>query len=199
MTKKTNSGRLTVVLDESNPHLGGNSVENNPNTFSPDSWKYIIDKYKIESVLDVGSGYGHAASWFHEYGLKTYAIDGLEVNCQNAKHLTKCVDLSKKHFVVDVDMVHCIEVVEHVDEKYIDNLLTTLCCGKYIFMTHGLPKQRGHHHVNNQLPEYWINHFKDRGYVHIEEDSLKIRELSGTGKHIRESGMVFVKGLKNGI
>ena len=96
-------------------------------------------------------------------------------------------------------MVHCIEVVEHVDEKYIDNLLTTLCCGKYIFMTHGLPKQRGHHHVNNQLPEYWINHFKDRGYVHIEEDSLKIRELSGTGKHIRESGMVFVKGLKNGI
>lgn len=186
-------GKLTVVLDENKPHLGGNSVENNPNTFSPDSWKYVIDKYNIKSVLDVGSGYGHAASWFAEYGMNTYAIDGLEENVQNAKHPTELVDLTEQSYTVDVDMVHCVEVVEHVDEQYLDNLLTTMCCGKYIFMTHGLPKQRGHHHVNNQRPEYWINHLKERGFEQVEEDSVKIRELSGDGKHIRESGMVFVK------
>lgn len=185
--------KLTVVTDDKNPHLGGNSVENNPNTFSPDSYKYIIDKYNIKSVLDVGSGYGHAAKWFADQGLKATAIEGLQINCDNAVHPTTCVDLTEKSYTTDVDMVYCVEVVEHVDKKYLNNLLDTLCCGKYIFMTHGLPKQRGHHHVNNQLPEYWINHFADRGFEQVPEDSQKIKDLSGTGKHIRESGMFFIK------
>ena len=186
-------GKFTEVTDPNKPHLGGNYAENNPNTWCPDSWKYVIEKYNIKSVMDVGSGYGHAAKWFSEQGLHSVAIDGLDINCQNAVHPTLEVDLTLKSHQEDVDMVHCIEVVEHVDEKYLDNLLDTLCCGKYIFMTHGLPKQRGHHHVNNQLPKYWIDHFDARGYSQIEEDSAKIKELAGTGKHIRESGMFFVK------
>jgi len=185
--------KLTVVKDAEKPHLGGNSVQSNPNTFGPDAYKYIIDKYNIKSVLDVGSGYGHAAKWFADQGIETTAIEGLQINCDNAVHPTVCVDLTESSFIKEVDMVYCVEVVEHVDEKYIKNVVDTLCCGKYIFMTHGLPGQRGHHHVNNQLPEYWINHFAARGYVEVKEDSKKIRELSGTGKHIRESGMFFAK------
>jgi len=185
--------KYTEVLDPNKPHLGGNYAENNHNTFCPESWDYIIKKYNIKSVMDVGSGYGHAAKWFADQGLESIAIDGLDINCQNAVHPTLEVDLTLKSHTADVDMVNCIEVVEHVDEKYLGNLLDTLCCGKYIFMTHGLPKQRGHHHVNNQLPEYWINHFAARGFEQVPEDSQKIRDLSGTGKHIRESGMFFVK------
>lgn len=185
--------KLTVVLDDTQPHLGGNSVECNPNTYSPDSWKYVVDKYNIKSVMDVGSGYGHAAKWFTDYGLKVVAIEGLKINVDNAIVPTLLVDITKKSHVENVDMVHCVEVVEHVDEKYLDNLLTTLCCGKFLFMTHGLPKQRGHHHVNNQPTSYWVDHLAKRGFQLSPEDSNQIKQLSGTGKHIKETGMLFIK------
>ena len=185
--------KLQVVLDKNKPHLGGNSINNNPHTFSPDAYKFIVDKYNIKSVLDVGSGYGHSAKWFADQGLNAIAIEGLQINCDNAIHPTICVDLTETSYKAEVDMVYCVEVVEHVDEKYIENVLDTLCCGKFIFMTHGLPGQRGHHHVNNQLPKYWIDHFAKRGFVQVEEDSSTIRELAGTGTHIRESAMFFAK------
>jgi SAM-dependent methyltransferase len=192
-SKKEIKMKLTVVLDESKPHLGGNSVECNPNTFSPDSWSYVIKKYDIKSVLDVGSGYGHAAKWFAEQGLKSIAIEGLQKNVDNAIYPTTKVDLTESSYKTEVDMVHCVEVVEHVDGKYVHNVLDTLCNGKYIFMTHGQPGQRGHHHVNNQPTSYWIDHLAARGYKHLEQDSIEIKKLSGTGKHIRETGMLFVK------
>lgn len=189
---------LTVVLDDKNPHLGGNSVELNRHTYSPDAWKYIVNKYNIKSMMDVGSGYGHTPKWFSDYGLNpVIAIEGLEKNVKNAIIPTIHVDLTEKSYMVDVEMVHCVEVVEHINEKYLDNLLDTLCCGKYIFMTHGLPGQKGHHHVNNQPPQYWINHINTRGFVLIEEDSRMIKKLSpgtkkgGYGKHINESGLFF--------
>lgn len=186
-------GKLTVVLDEASPHLGGNSVECNPHTFCPDSWTYVINKYQIKSVMDVGSGYGHAAKWFSDQGLRTVAIEGLQINVDNAIYPTTKIDLTESSYRADIDMVHCVEVVEHVDRKYLQNVLDTLCCGKYIFMTHGQLGQRGHHHVNNQPTSYWIEHLASRGFNLLEEDSNQIKKLSGTATHIAETGMLFVK------
>jgi len=188
-------GKLTVVLDENFPHLGGNSVEVNPHTYCLESWRYVINKYDIKSVLDVGSGYGHAAKWFNDQGLKAIAIEGLKKNVENAIYPTVEVDITKQSFIADVDMVHCVEVVEHIEEKYLSNLLNTLCCGKYIFMTHGLPRQRGHHHVNNQPTSYWLHHLKNRGFELLEDDSREIKKLAHASgsTHIVETGMLFVK------
>jgi|TARA_B100001094_G_scaffold75440_1_gene71853 SAM-dependent methyltransferase len=189
-----------VIIDNTQPHLGGNNVSLNRHTFAPEAWTYIIQKYNIRSVLDVGSGYGHHSKWFAEQGLRSYAIEGLQQNVDNAVYPTRRVDLTEGSYTTQVDMVNCIEVVEHVEEKYIDNLLTTLTCGKYIFMTHGIPGQRGHHHVNCQWQEYWIEHMESRGFNYAEEDSKEIRKLcTGTkqnnenGKHINESGLFFIR------
>ena len=188
-------GNLHEIFDESKPHLGGNSSVINPHTFATQSWKYVIDKYNIKSVLDVGSGYGFAPKWFSEQGLTAYAIEGLQKNVDNAVYPTECVDLTERSYTVNVDMVNCIEVVEHVEEKYLDNLLTTITCGKYLFMTHGLPRQRGHHHVNNQHSQYWIDHLATRGFTKSEEDSKNIQDLARRYKvkHIAESGMFFIR------
>lgn len=184
-------GRLTVVLNQDKPHLGGNSVEINPSTYCPNTWSYIVNKYNIKSVLDVGSGYGHAAKYFADLGLSVTAIEGLEDNVNNAIYPTTLVDLTERSFKIDVDLVNCIEVVEHIEEKFLNNLLDTICCGKYLFMTHGLPGQDGWHHVNNQLPEYWINHLLNRGFVRLAEDHHKILSLSGPAHHVKDSGMLF--------
>lgn len=188
-------GSLGEVFDESKPHLGGNSSVHNPHTFCAGSWKYVINKYNIKSVLDVGSGYGFTPKWFSEQGLKAYAIEGLQKNVDNAVYPTECVDLTERSYTVDVDMVNCVEVVEHIEEKYLDNLLTTLTCGKYLFMTHGLPRQRGHHHVNNQPTQYWIDHLAARGFYESEEDSGHIKKiaLEENVTHVIQTGMLFIK------
>lgn len=181
------------VIDKKNPHLGGNLVNGDPATFCPGSWDYIIKKYQIRSVLDVGSGRGHAAKWFSDQNLDVWAIDGLEDNVKNSLYPAEIVDLTEKSYTRDVDLVNCIEVVEHIEEKYIDNLLDTLCCGKFLFMTHAVPGQDGYHHVNCQWEDYWVEHLQNKNFVLSKEDTEQIRKLARKAKHIKRSGLFFRK------
>jgi SAM-dependent methyltransferase len=175
--------------------LGGNIAELDPASYCPTSWEYVINKYSIKSVLDVGSGRGHAGKYFKDFGLEVTAIEGLKENVEKSLIPTIEHDLTISPYTKDVDMVNCVEVVEHIEEKYLDNLLTTICCGKILFMTHAVPGQGGYHHVNEQPSEYWINHLKNRNFEYLENDSMQIRELSkkDNAKHITRTGMLFKK------
>lgn len=181
------------VIDPNKPHLGGNWKQGDPATFCPNSWTYVVEKYKIKSVTDVGSGLGYAADWFHKKGLTVHAIDGLEINVSNAIFPTTLIDLTERSFVKNVDLINCIEVVEHIEEKYINNLLDTICCGKFLFMTHAIPGQEGWHHVNCQFEDYWIHHLSTRGMILSKEDTSEIRKLAHKAKHIKRSGLFFIK------
>lgn len=185
------------VTDESKPHLGGNILERDPASFCPQAWKYVIDKHVIKTVMDVGSGIGHAALWFQEQGLEITAIEGLADNVKNSHIPAIEHDLTISPFVKQVDLVNCVEVVEHIEEKYIENLLDTLCSGTYIFMTHATPKQRGWHHVNCQPTEYWLNHLSNRGYTLLDEDSITIKKLAeyDNAIHIVRTGMLFKRNI----
>ena len=187
--------KYTEALDPNKPHLGGNFIEVNPSTYCPAVWLYIIKKYSIQSVMDVGSGRGHAAKWFSDQGIKTIAVDGLQDNIVNAVYPTVLCDLTESSYTEAVDLVNCIEVVEHIEEKYINNLLDTICSGRYLFMTHGLPGQEGHHHVNCQPTEYWLKHLADRGFKELSDDSKELQRIASSTKahHIKDTGMLFVK------
>jgi 2-polyprenyl-3-methyl-5-hydroxy-6-metoxy-1,4-benzoquinol methylase len=186
---------MSFVTDKTKPHLGGNIAEGDSATWCPSSWKYIIEKYQIKSVMDVGSGMGHAAKWFYENGLEVTAVEGLKENVDKALFPTISHDLTEAPFHISVDLVNCIEVVEHIEEKFLENLLTTLCQGKYLFMTHAVPGQGGWHHVNEQHTEYWINHLKRYNFELFKEDSKEIQKLakSDGAKHITRNGMLFIK------
>lgn len=181
------------VVSPEKPHLGGNLANGDPSTFCPDSWKYVIEKYKIQSITDVGSGLGHSAKWFAEQGLQVTAIDGLDENVNKSLFPAKVVDLTLNPFVQPVDMINCIEVVEHIEEKFIENLLDTLSAGKFIFMTHAIPGQDGWHHVNCQFQDYWISHLKKRKFQLSETDTAEIRLRAKKAKHIKRSGLFFIK------
>ena len=183
------------VLDESKPHLGGNYSDSDPCTWCPSAWDYVIKKFNVKSVMDVGSGRGHAARWFARQGMAVTAIEGLIDNVENSIHPAQLHDLTQAPFLSKVDLVNCIEVVEHIEEEYLDNLLTTLTQGQLLLMTHAVPGQKGHHHVNCQPSEYWIDHLAARGFQLLEQDSQQVRELAGKdgGKHIARNGMLFAK------
>jgi SAM-dependent methyltransferase len=186
----------TVASDGNAPHLGGNIMEGDPETYSPSVWDYTISRFGIESVLDLGSGIGNASQYFFRKGMKVLAVDGLEANVQKAIFPTILHDLTQGPIKARVDLVHCQEVVEHIEEEYLDFLLDSLMAGKFILMTHALPGQGGHHHVNLQPPEYWIDHLSHRGCHVLAQDSNRIRTLADKDGaiYLAATGLLFANG-----
>jgi hypothetical protein len=126
--------------------------------------------------------------------MQVLAVDGLVYNVDKAIYPTLLCDLTKSSVHCKVDLVHCQEVVEHIEEKYIDNLLKSLACGKYIVMTNALPNQGGYHHVNEQTTEYWIEHLRKRNYEVLIEDSNRVRALAAKdgARYLAATGLVLV-------
>jgi hypothetical protein len=93
-----------------------------------------------------------------------------------------------------VDLVHCQEVVEHIEEKFVKNLLQSLTCGRFIVMTNALPGQSGHHHVNEQPTEYWVEHLRRYSCEVLVEDTNRVRELAANDKavYLARTGLVLV-------
>lgn len=185
-----------VVASEADPHLGGNIRFGDPETYSPSVWDYVIDRFGLRSVMDLGSGVGNAACYFAKRGLSVVAVDGLSENVEKAVYPTLLWDLTKGPVTTQVDLVHCQEVVEHIEEAYLDNLLSSLMCGKYILMTNALPGQGGHHHVNLQPTEYWIDHLRRRGCQLLAVDSSRVRALAQKdgAPYLAATGILLANG-----
>jgi SAM-dependent methyltransferase len=169
---------LTGVADGTTPHLGGNMAQGDPYTYSPRVWDYLLRRFAVSSVLDLGSGIGNAADYFHRSGARVIAVDGSKSNCSAAVFPTLHVDLTQGSVYCEVDLVHCQEVVEHIEAIHIDFLLKSLCCGKFIVMTNALPGQGGFHHVNEQSTEYWIDQLKRYSCEVLVEDTRRVRRLA---------------------
>jgi hypothetical protein len=148
--------------------------------------------------MDVGAGMGFAADYFHKAGLKVLAVDGMLENCTHAIYPTLQADLTQSKVLAKVDLVHCQEVVEHIEEAHLDNLLSTLTCGRIIVMTNALPGQGGHHHVNEQPTEYWIEHLRRYHCEVLVEDTQRIRRLAQQdGAHyLAQTGLVLANKMR---
>jgi hypothetical protein len=185
---------MAVVIDEDRPDLGGNIRHGDANTFCPKLWSYLIDRFAIRSMLDVGCGEGHAVNFFFRRGVMAHGIEGLRSNVARAVVPVACHDLLVGPYYMPVDFVWCCEVVEHIPPEKVDNLLDTLTNGRVIAMTHGVPGQEGHHHVNCQPKEYWIEHMAKRGYA-LESSLDYYRKIAATEEvhnYFASTGLLFV-------
>lgn len=186
---------MAAVIDSERPDLGGDMRHGDVNTFCPVVWKFLVERFACKSILDVGCGEGHAVDFFASLGVRAHGIDGLISNISRAVTPIALHDLTKGPYLTPVDLVWSSEVAEHIEEKYVDNYIETLCNGKVIAMTAALPGQDGHHHVNCQPSDYWIAKFRAKGYE-LSRDmnvfkSVSEREVCYT--YFRHSGLVFTK------
>jgi len=184
---------LTNLSNRGTPHLGGNIKEGDPFTFAPSVWSYLIERLCLKSVLDLGSGLGHASEYFFCRGLRVLAIEGEPSNVANSLYPALHFDLTRGSVQARVDLVHCQEVVEHIEERYLDNLLASMCSGRFILMTNALPGQGGHHHVNEQPTEYWIHHLAEHGCQVMVEDTRRIRKLAAVdgATYLAQTGLLL--------
>lgn len=183
-----------LIRDETARDLGGNLRHGDGQTITPALWRALIDRYAPRSMLDLGAGEGHAAAFFARHGVHAHGFDGLQGNVDRAVHPIALHDLKAGAYIYPCDMVHCVEVVEHVHPDYLDNLLITLTNAPVIVMTHALPGQRGHNHVNLQTAEYWVEELDARGYrPAIDIPHLRaIARAERSDSYFAETGLVLL-------
>lgn len=184
-------------LAKTDNNLGGNLYFGDTHTYSPKVMDFVMERFCVKSVLDVGSGRGYLPHLIHaKYHVPVIGVEGLPANVEHALFPLVHWDLTKGPFKTSpVDLVTCVEVVEHIEEQYVDNLLDTLTQGNIILMTHAQPGTNGEYHVNEKSDQYWVDKLIARGYGLMPLDTnivrnIDAREVRGPG-YFMKSGLVF--------
>lgn len=203
------------IIDNSLPsHLGGHENETH---IDEGALKYLIDKFGIKTMIDVGCGPGGMVAKAREMGLDAYGVDGdfeVERDPEVAKYIT-IRDYSKRAVsVIEAlanapindhesspyanvewsgrDLAWSVEFLEHVDAEYIYNFMGTFRDCKYVICTHALPGQPGHHHVNCREAPYWVDIFTAFGFEIDVETTNEVRNASTMAeRYMRQQSLFF--------
>ena len=165
--------------------------------FRPSAAKYIYDYFQAETVLDFSMGWGdrilgaHASEYVKKYvgfdpnqDLMQGYVDQI-IFYQNFGKPMKfklhpwCAEDTQIVLEDEFDLVWSCEFVEHVDHIYIPNFLTQFIDCDILVFTHAVKYQIGHHHVNCQDQEYWIELIEKENFAFCPVSTLKARELAG--------------------
>lgn len=179
-----------MYVDRDRPHLGGYLLGGDPGSWYPALWEWLLRKYGVKSVIDVGCGEGHSLRWFAKRGCDVLGVEGIA----QPDHRIDTHDFCDGPFIPDrvFDLAWCCEFVEHVGAEFEENFLETFEFTGMVAMTHGLPGQGGHHHVNCQPPAYWIERLRTHGFRLNRPATRRARELTPNG-YFDWSGLVFVR------
>lgn len=190
--------------------LGGFIEGGDPATFYPNMWGWLVGLLADlgpSGILDVGAGEGHATRFFQKHapeGTKVVGIDGSLLAVNASEGWVHPHDLREGPYLWPIEniplrLVWCCEVAEHIDQRYLPYFLDTITQGApglILAMTHAFPGQGGHHHVNEQPPEYWIELMKSRGLDVMEKAASLSRDIAyqdcPSGHWVR-SGLLFQK------
>jgi|SRR5210317_751632 cyclopropane fatty-acyl-phospholipid synthase-like methyltransferase len=172
-------------------HLGGQ----NGRSWTDDGSLNIMWNLGCRKMLDVGCGFGGQVKLAESLGWESYGVDGdwTVLPKESNFHLNDYTKGSPT-LTYEVDLIWCVEFLEHVEEKYMDNYMSTFqdSKAKYLIVTHAVPGQAGHHHVNCQEEDYWLDAFKRYGFEYDETLTKQIREESTMKKpFVARTGLVF--------
>lgn len=152
----------------------------------------IIELFRPKSILDIGCGVGVSLDYFISKGINAAGIEGSQIAISRARHprliirhnLEKELNLNKKF-----DLIWSFEFVEHIQPKFVDNLLKIFSNhSDKIVMSAAGPEQGGDGHLNEQPKIYWIKQFEKYGYKFNND---KAEELSKIDAPYSKNMLVF--------
>jgi SAM-dependent methyltransferase len=193
-----------------NAHLGGYVNESeigDPATYHPNLWAWAVKLFGITSVIDIGCGEGHSTAYFRQLGCDVLGVEGYGPAVANSRAPGKVIqhDYTSGPYIParSFDMAWSCEFVEHVEEKHLPNFMVTFDKASIIFMTFAVPGQGGHHHVNEQPQEYWLDKFHKLGFS-LDKDATECARIIARAdqylispdypSHFASRGLVLVRG-----
>lgn len=134
----------------------------------------VLELTQPQSVIDIGCGVGSWLSVFRAYGVEDICgVDGayldqtlLEIPAERflSCDLTQPFSVERRY-----DLVVSLEVAEHLPADGARVFIESLTrLGSLVLFSAAIPFQGGTEHINEQWPEYWAEHFQEKGYVAID-------------------------------
>ena len=141
---------------------------------------YIYHSFKPSTVVDIGCGTGEILKVLTALGgIECLGVEGPWIDSYQ-EHFSKIQLADLREFVPlgkKFDVAICLEVAEHLEERFASTLVSTLTeSSDIILFSAAIPGQSGTEHINLQYPEYWAKHFWDKGfalYLDPRENFLK--------------------------
>ncbi len=137
--------------------------------WADDFCRELIDIFDPSSVIDFGCGIGILLSGFERKGRDILGVDGSPSGKRYAlidkKNFIK-FDLRRK-FVINrkFDLCICMEVAEHIEEKYSDILVGSLTrASSRVLFSAAPPDQPADYHFNLKPQEWWVKKFAKFGF-----------------------------------
>jgi len=159
----------------------------------------LFELYMPRSVLDVGCGLGTWLSVARELGVQDImGVDGpwLEKSrLRVPEKLVRVVDLEKPFELGRrFDLVMCLEVGEHLSQDAARNFIASLTThADALLFSAAIPFQGGHHHVNEQWPDYWSTLFAERGFVPLDFIRARIWTDNSVLWWLRQNILLFAR------
>jgi SAM-dependent methyltransferase len=158
----------------------------------------LLKMFKPKSMLDVGCGLGTWLSVAREMGVREVnGIDGVWLDKTRLRvpaDLVQVLDLEKPFDLGRrFDLVTCLEVAEHLDGSIARNFIASITAHTDVLLfSAAIPFQGGHHHVNEQWPDYWQALFQEKGYQPVDFIRERIWKDNSILWWLRQNILLFV-------
>lgn len=180
-------------------HLGGHE---NRTHIDESTLNYLIEKFNIHSMYDVGCGPGGMVQLAISKGIISDGIDGdftIEYPHPLKNHIIIHDFTNGPISLPARDLSWSCEFLEHVDEKYINNYFAVFCMTRVVCCTFCDKEGTGHHHVNIKDQTYWDTQFANFNFTKDIESTKFIRNHSSMSRDfIKKTGTVYINNEYSG-
>ena len=165
----------------------------NKNHVDEAAMEYLLSRYKINSIIDLGCSTGATVRLAAKKGLAAIGVDG---DRAMRKYWTGglcslhdfCKPWELRHRIWD--LVWCVEFFEHLAVGELKNAMDVMSGCHYAVVTSSTVICR--YHQNIQEPLYWQGVMAAVGMELDKEATSEIREVSSMSKNfMRTQGQVF--------
>jgi len=161
---------------------------------------FILELCPANSVVDVGCADGSWLSVFAANGVTD--ILGFDGNWIAADQLCIPLDRFRRakipeeiHTERRFDLCVSLEVAEHLPASGAARFIAQLCAlAPLIVFSAAIPHQGGHHHANEQWPDYWISLFAEQGFRAIDAIRPRFWDDQAVTWWYKQNMMLFASG-----
>ena len=124
----------------------------------------LMERYKPETVVDVGCGEGLWGKAFEDCGCEVLGLEGEGAPIIPSQKIDLIDTLPE--FQNDFGLAICLEVAEHLPPERAETFINELCgLSDTIVFSAAVPGQGGTGHLNEQWPAYWVDLFAANGFT----------------------------------